>query len=146
LFLYIEMITVLTDLKTYPDRIDWKYADNCREGLVYHLRDEYQDTPFWEDDELDFELSKLKDVFKAIGCEHNNIFNIETTLCAYKKYRNSKRYVGYYIDRQLEEIQKMENNVRSGVAWRVLHEFRNETYKHIKHESSILNNWELWGG
>jgi hypothetical protein len=36
LFLYLEMISVLTDLKMTPDRIDWKYADNCREGLEYH--------------------------------------------------------------------------------------------------------------
>jgi hypothetical protein len=52
-------------------------------------------------------------------------------LCAYKKYRHGKRYVGYYIDRQLEEIEKMERNVPTGVAGVHFWEFRQETYKHI---------------
>jgi hypothetical protein len=146
LFLYLEMISVLTDLKMTPDRIDWKYADNCREGLEYHMQDTYGDAEHAFDYiGLDHEMIKLCQQFDRLGCEHSNIFNIETTLCAYKKYRHGKRYVGYYIDRQKEEIEKMERNVPTGVAWRALWEFRQETYKHIQHESSILNNWELWG-
>lgn len=146
LFLYLEMISVLTDLKMYPDRIDWRYADNCREGIIFHMIDQYGITSDMSDHVLDGEMLRLSREFRKIGIEHHNIFNIETTLCAYKKYRHGKRYVGYYIDRQKEEIEKMERNVPTGVAWRALWEFRNETYKHIKHESSILNHWELWRG
>lgn len=149
LFLYLEMISVLTDLKMTPDRIDWKYADNCREGLEYHLRDVLFDdnnSMVFSEKMLDLAMNNLVHTFKDKGIEHSNIFNIETTLCAYKKYRHGKRYVGYYIDRQKEEIEKMERNVPTGVAWRALWEFRNETYKHLNHESSILNNWELWRG
>lgn len=144
LFLYLEMISVLTDLKMQPDRIDWRYADNCREGLEMHMFDMYK-RDGWSYMDLDEEMNRLCQELNRMNCEHCNIFNIETTLCAYKKYRHGKRYVGYYIDRQKEEIEKMEKNVPTGVAWRALWEFRNETYKHIKHENSLFNHWELWG-
>lgn len=145
LFLYLEMISVLTDLKMTPDRIDWKYADNCRQGLEFHMDDTFG-KQLWNEIELDNEMNRLCRYMYEHDVEHSNIFNIETTLCAYKKYRHGKRYVGYYIDRQKEEIEKMQKNVPTGVAWRALWEFRNETYKHIQHESSILNYWELWRG
>jgi hypothetical protein len=63
-----------------------------------------------------------------------NVFQIETTLCAYKKYRLGKRYVGYYIDRMYNEIKKIEQLVPEGVYWNVLWEFRNETFdkKYLK--------------
>lgn len=136
LFLYLEMVTVLTNWKVYPDRIDWANADNCRKALCY---------TFGVDDGLpyeilDSELTRLSKLFEALGCEHHNIYNIETTLCAYKKYRHGKRYVGYYIDRQLTEINKMKAAVTSGVAWRVMDEFRKETYTEYE---KLSNYWGL---
>jgi hypothetical protein len=62
--------------------------------------------------------------------EHTNIWNIETTLCAYKKWRMNKRYVGYYIDRSGLEIEQMSQAIRDGVDWTPLWEFRKETYNH----------------
>ena len=56
------------------------------------------------------------------------IWNIETTLCAYKKYHKGKRYVGYYIERLRKEINIMSENVDNGVDWSVLWDFRIETY------------------
>ncbi len=40
-----------------------------------------------------------------------------------------KRFVGYYITRQYEEIKKMEKLVPDGVDWSVLWDFRRETFK-----------------
>ncbi len=51
---------------------------------------------------------------------------METTLCAYRKFQNGKRYIGAYLDRQADEIAKMEARVRDGVAWRVLWDYRRE--------------------
>lgn len=144
LFIYLEMISVLTRFKCIPDKIDWKHADNCRIGLNYSvgLVDDMSTK------ELDEEMARVINHFERTGCEHSNIFNVETTLCAYKKYCHGKRYVGYYIDRQLREIEKMKQNVTTGVAWRVMDEFRIETYnkknlKEFQHEN-ILNSWGLW--
>jgi hypothetical protein len=58
----------------------------------------------------------------------NGVWNIETTLCAYKKYCYGKRYVGYYIDRQRGEIESMAAKVPRGVEWQVLWDYRTETF------------------
>ncbi len=125
-FIYLEMVNVLTDFHCVPDRLDWRYADNCRKGLCYAFGVE-DNAQSWSghDQRMQLLLNKLK------ACEFNNIYNIETTLCAFKKHVHGKRYVGYYIDRQLKEIEKMEAAVTEGVCWKVLHQFRSETYKHL---------------
>jgi hypothetical protein len=133
LFIYLEMISVLTDFKCKPDTIDWKYADNCRIGLNMHLGHN-DDLSYLA---LDLEIHRLEQYLKD-KCKYNNIFNIETTLCAYKKFRYGKRYIGYYLDRQEREIERMKENVQSGVEWKVLDQFRKETYPHL-YKSPTLN-------
>lgn len=129
-FIYLEMVNVLTDFKCYPKSIDWDNADNCRQGLLYAYG--YPtDKNYAHDYQLDKLLWSLQDKLKK-GCRHTNIFNIETTLCAFKKHVHGKRHVGYYIERQEKEIVKMEENVKTGVSWKPLWDFRNETYKHLK--------------
>tara|TARA_R100001460_G_scaffold29165_1_gene58103 strand:- start:848 stop:1180 length:333 start_codon:yes stop_codon:yes gene_type:complete len=77
---------------------------------------------------LQYQFAVLKDKIQELNIEHKNIWNIETTLCAYKKYKKGKRYIGYYIERQRKEIEKMQTNVNNGVDWSVLWDFRKETY------------------
>lgn len=138
LFIYLEMISVLTDFKCVPDRLEWAHADNCRVGMYYHLGHEDGQLDY---SVLDNEINRLQDFFKT-RCEHSNIFNIETTLCAYKKYRHGKRYIGYYLDRQLKEIDTCAKNITEGVAWRALYEFRQETYKHLyQNENNTIDWW-----
>lgn len=137
-FIYLEMLHVLTNFKNEPVSIDWRNASNCRIGLCYAIG--------WPPDVMDYRqldaaLWDFKEAVAQAGCPLYSVFNIETTLCAYKKYRHGKRYVGYYLDRQLKEINKMAANVTAGVAWRVLYEFREETYKHLTHEDDTLNWW-----
>lgn len=122
-FIYLELVTVLTDFITFPDTIEWENADNCRKGLSYaHGLEDSHDYEW-----LDIRIKEVQRLVKG-KCLHTNIFNIETTLCAYKKYKHGKRHVGYYIDRQFKEIEQMKKNVPEGVCWRVLDQFRKETY------------------
>lgn len=139
LFIYLEMISVLTDFECEPDRLEWKFADNCRQGMNYHLGHE-DDLPY---EVLDKEMERLVGYFGSL-CDHSNIFNIETTLCAYKKFKHGKRYVGYYLDRQLKEINRMKSLVTTGVAWRVMDEFRTETYKHLNDQQNENNTIDRW--
>lgn len=118
-FIYLEMINLLTNFKCEPDTIDWKYAENCQAGLHYAAKQEEVDG-FGDDQVLGIILKRLP---------KSNIFNIETTLCAYAKYQKGQRYIGYYIDRQKKEIEKMKESVPTGVCWRVLDQFRKEHYK-----------------
>jgi hypothetical protein len=59
---------------------------------------------------------------------HFNPFNTETCLCSFKKLFRTKhgRYLGYYLDRQSEEIQQVENDGWYGIDWNVLWQARNE--------------------
>lgn len=55
-------------------------------------------------------------------------FSMETALCAFKKIfrTHNGRYLGYYLDRQSEEIQTAESDKWMGVAWNVLWQMRDE--------------------
>lgn len=135
MFIYLEMVNVLTDYDLEPTRLDLKNAESCRNGLVYHLGKQELDTHGKKKklntkqiNYLQYEFLNLHNNIKRLDLKHTNIWNVETTLCAYKKYRLGKRYVGYYIDRQYKEIQKMTSQVNSGVDWSVMWDFRQETY------------------
>ena len=62
---------------------------------------------------------------------------METTLCSFKKLFRIKhgRYLGYYLDRQAEEIKKCEKDEWNGIDWQPLWDSRNETL-----EKKLLSN------
>lgn len=128
-FIWLEMISVLTEFECEPDRLDWKDADVCFKGMCAA---QGRQLSF---NEADYYMSKYQSQLKC------SIYNIETTLCAYKKHVEDRRYPGYYIDRQLEELHKMESNIKTGVHWGVLHQFRRETYKHLEDENNFSSRW-----
>ena len=55
-------------------------------------------------------------------------FEMETVACAFKKLFREKdsRYLGYYLDRQAEDISSIENNGFDGVDWSILWQAREE--------------------
>jgi len=55
-------------------------------------------------------------------------FDLETVLCAYKKlFRNKdSRYIGYYLDRQAMDINKIEAQGWYGIPWYLLYQAREE--------------------
>lgn len=58
-----------------------------------------------------------------------DFFAMETALCSYKKlFRKSRgRYLGYYLDRQAEEISRVEKDGWSGIDWTPMWDARRET-------------------
>lgn len=58
-----------------------------------------------------------------------DFFTMETCLCSFKKIFREKhgRYLGYYLDRQAEEIMQSEKDGWYGIEWQVLWDARNET-------------------
>ncbi len=136
LFLYLEMLNVLTELPIEPTTLNLKEAESCRNGLVYANELWQLDTHGNNKKLTTNELNLLQNLFKdtvyhikGMEVEHKSIWNIETTLCAYKKYKLGKRYVGYYIERARQEIVKMESSIKEGIDWSVLWDFRKETYE-----------------
>jgi len=83
---------------------------------------------------LEEQSKLLENVINESGLEVDP-FTIETVACAYKKTFRTRdsRYVGYYLDRQAEDIKSIENNF-PGVDWDLLWQCREECLK-----SSYLN-------
>jgi hypothetical protein len=54
---------------------------------------------------------------------------METCLCSFKKIfrEHHGRYLGYYLDRQAEEIKMAQGDNWFGIDWDVLWQARNET-------------------
>lgn len=61
--------------------------------------------------------------------EQIDFFTMETCLCSFKKIfrEHHGRYLGYYLDRQAEEITKAESDGWYGIDWDVLWQSREET-------------------
>jgi hypothetical protein len=72
-------------------------------------------------------LTEARNRWSLLASRFDN-FSMETALCAYKKlWRVSRgRYVGYYLDRQSEEIMKAENDNWYGIDWNVIWQAREE--------------------
>ena len=69
-----------------------------------------------------------------------DFFTMETCLCSFKKIFRAKhgRYLGYYLDRQAEEIIKAEGDGWYGIDWEVLWQSRNETIDlRLDHKNGI---------
>lgn len=130
LFLYLESLYNLTKL---PLEITWlplKEAESSRNGLCYAMGLDHliRKNPCSEDyNKLNMGLEKIIYELKQIN-PTTNYWNVETSLCSYKKMFWKKRYLGYYIDRLMVEIQKMEINITKGVDWSPLWQFREETF------------------
>jgi hypothetical protein len=73
-------------------------------------------------------LTEMKDRFPNLISEID-FFTMETALCSFKKIfrEHHGRYLGYYLDRQSEEIMKAETDGWSGIDWNVLWQAREET-------------------
>ncbi len=128
LFNYLDTLNQLTDVQLTPKILNLKEAESCRNGLCYAINREDLVKKTLTTKEYFYLQNNLEEIIEN---HEGNIFQIETTLCAYKKYRRGKRYVGYYIDRLHEEIKHMEKIVPDGVAWEVLWDFRRETFNKI---------------
>lgn len=135
MFNYLDAVHHLTGLSLQPDTLNLAEADSCRNGLVFAINQlgllrHQTKWPLLTAKQLSYLQSRLPEVFHQ-ACEvwpNTTYFHLETTLCAYKKYRLGKRYVGYYIDRQAKEIEGMQIRVPGGVDWSVLWDFRREYF------------------
>ena len=134
MFLYLEAVHVVTGFPMEPRSMRIADADSCRNGLAIaigrHDLNTHETRARLSRSENKMLQSEFDGLVKRMKekDDRNNVWNIETTLCAYKKHFYGKRHVGYYIDRQLDEIEAMEQKVTTGVDWQVLRNYRAETF------------------
>lgn len=69
----------------------------------------------------------IKEINKSYGLSLDGLM-FETILCAFKKFFRARdgRYCGYYIDRQFQDIKKVEADDWSGINWDLLWQCRKE--------------------
>lgn len=137
LFLYLEALHTITPLRLAPTDLDLSVAHSCRNGLcyAYGLDEAVTDGSLpLEPDRWALYRPQIQAAWDDLRAElggESTVWNLETTLCAYKKFVRGDRYIGYYLDRQAIEIAKMADHVRDGVAWDVLWQYRVERYEPV---------------
>lgn len=137
-FFYLQTLKHTCDLEIDCPTLflnDFKGSQSHRNGLCLALgKDE------WFNEKLSAEqydwlegagaelLSEARTRWPSLALHFDN-FSMETALCAYKKLHRVKqgRYVGYYLDRQSEEVTKAENDSWDGIDWNVIWQAREET-------------------
>ncbi len=111
---------------------DYSGSKSHRNGLCYALG-----LDDWVNQKLDQSCIRhleieAKLIQKRMDAEYGktlDFYMMETLLCSFKKiFRNRDgRYLGYYLDRQAEEINKVEQDEWNGIDWQVFWDGREET-------------------
>jgi hypothetical protein len=134
---YLQSLKYCCGLPIQADSLllkDYSGSRSHRNGLLYVLGQE---------DNIDVKLSQSE--YDRLENEATSImeecrsrfphlstqiepFTMETCLCSFKKlFRTTNgRYLGYYLDRQAEEIQKVQKDGWYGIDWNVLWQARSE--------------------
>ena len=149
LFMYLETIYNLTDLQIWATGLNLKESLSSRNGLCFLLgldswvRRQSVKRENLNQEQYFYLQDRLKELFDLLINKYPSVpttyWNLETSLCAYKKLFFQTRYVGYYIDRQMEELIKMQKAVPIGADWNLLWRFRRE---HFNNKAlGELNGW-----
>lgn len=73
-----------------------------------------------------------------------DLFHMETALCSFKKIFRAHhgRYLGFYLDRQAEEIMQCQQDDWAGIHWDVLWQARQETLDgRLAASRSVRKDW-----
>jgi len=141
-FLWTEALAVVGGLDIIPTDLDLNVAWSCRDGLMYaYGYDQWVTgegpTPFEARGDVARSWSHLRSMLQPAS----TVWALETTLCAYRKNCDGKRYIGSYVDRQAMEVAKMQSQVRNGVCWQPLWDYRRETMEPDQLIENIVD-WE----
>lgn len=137
-FLFIETLCLLMSYKSANAPIQWKDGDTATSGLMnlfaFDNSAEYFDKhdklpPNFTQEKLDILYGKLISAIRRAGGE-TNVTEVETSLCAYRKFYKGSRYNGYYLDRQLEELKHYESQRGAGVMVQELYSLRKSLFDH----------------
>lgn len=150
LFTYLEALYNLTGLPIAPTGLDLRHALSSLNGLCYLLgKDQWvhrqSAAQRLKPGQYEWLQRKLAELYAILVRDHPAIpttyWNLETSLCAYKKLFFCTRYVGYYIDRQMVEIRKMQSAAPKAADWDLLWQFRREHF-----HPGVLGEIGGWGG
>ena len=114
---------------------DYSGSRSHRNGLCYAVN-----KPEWVNEKLDktqlqYLDAEAAEILAEVKTRFPNVahkadyFAMETCLCSFKKLfrKREGRYLGYYLDRQAEEISKCENDNWIGIDWTPMWQARQES-------------------
>lgn len=136
-FMYLETIYNLTKFPMLATGLNLKEARTSRNGLCYALgKDDWVRTSGeaakLNKEQFAYLQGQLRRLYTELRQEYPDVpttyWNLETSLCAYYKLFRAKRYAGYYIDRQMQEIEAMEKLAPNGARWDLLWKFRRQHF------------------
>lgn len=137
-FLFLETLCLLMGYKAQPAKMDWQNGDTATSGILnlfcLDKSADYFDKhdklpPSLTTAKLDTMLSKvIFEITKAGG--ETNVTEIETSLCAYRKFYKGSRYNGYYLDRQLEELLFFQKQPETQKTVKELFVLRQKLFDH----------------
>lgn len=135
---YLQHLKHTANIRIDPTSLmldDYDGSRSHRNGLVMSIgKDDWYDIKLssaeygYLESEAREIVEEAKNRYPEIA-EHLNFFTMETCLCSFKKIFRAHhgRYLGYYLDRQAEEIMQCEKDGWYGIDWDVLWQARNET-------------------
>ena len=115
--MFCEMFVNLVEIPFKNTSIDWMHGDTATSGLLNLFCFDEAANAFDKTGKLvgvsvqqmDVMFANvIKNVASAKGS--TNATELETSLCAYRKFYKGSRYNGYYLDRMLEEIYAMQES------------------------------------
>lgn len=115
-FLFLETFVELTGIQIENTTIEWEKGNTATSGIMNVFGFDREADYFDKTGKLMLnkeDMNKMLDIIiKAVQRTggNTNVTEIETSLCAYRKFYKASRYNGYYLDRMLEEIYYMNDN------------------------------------
>ena len=135
---YLQHLKHTAGIRITPSSLmlsDFDGSRSHRNGLLLALgRDDDYDRKLTSADYSNLESQATEILLESKArfpdlTDQIDFFTMETCLCSFKKIFREKhgRYLGYYLDRQAEEIMQSEKDGWYGIEWQVLWDARNET-------------------
>ena len=135
---YIQTLKQTCDIPVDVDSLwfhDRSGSRSHRNGMCYAVGKEDWVDQKLDEKQIDYLESKGRELLQAVKTAYPHVadkadfFAMETALCSFKKLfrRKHGRYLGYYLDRQAEEIKKVEADGWYGIDWQPLWDARQET-------------------
>jgi hypothetical protein len=134
---YIQTLKQCCNIDVDVDSLwlhDYGGSRSHRNGLCYAVgKEEWIDQKL-DQTQVDFLESEGRELLAEVkqkfprAKENADYFAMETALCSFKKLfrKRDGRYLGYYLDRQAEEIKKVERDNWSGIDWQPMWNARQE--------------------
>jgi len=135
---YLQHLNHTAEIPNEPPTLllnDYSGSRSHRNGMLYVAGWDDKVNQKLSEDEYQYLEDMATEVLEETKMRHSNLtfeanrFTMETALCSFKKIFRSHhgRYLGYYLDRQSEEIQKVAADNWNGIEWDVLWQARRES-------------------